>query len=171
MADRLQNVLLPIEILERKVRPSHRDHASSLLKLVGLSGFEDAYPHELSGGMQQRVSICRALVHNPSFLLMDEPFGALDAMTRDKMNLELLRIWEEAKKTLIFITHNIAEAVFLSDRVVVLTGRPGSCATLLPSTPRARATHAERRIQGDRSAYPRSDRRGRTGTTISEAAA
>jgi len=122
----LHNVLLPIEILERRVRPSHREHAGKLLKLVGLAGFEDAYPRELSGGMQQRVSICRALIHNPSFLLMDEPFGALDAMTRDKMNKELLRIWGQAKKTLIFITHNIAEAVFLSDRVVVLTGRPGS---------------------------------------------
>src|SRR5712692_2405090 len=122
----LQNVLLPIEILERKVKPSHREHAAKLLKLVGLAGFEDAYPRELSGGMQQRVSICRALVHDPSFLLMDEPFGALDAMTRDKMNKELLRIWGEAKKTLIFITHNISEAVFLSDRVVVLTARPGT---------------------------------------------
>lgn len=122
----LQNVLLPIEILERKVKPSHREHARKLIKLVGLSGFEDAYPRELSGGMQQRVSICRALIHDPSFLLMDEPFGALDAMTRDKMNKELLRIWKEARKTLIFITHNIAEAVFLSDRVVVLTARPGS---------------------------------------------
>jgi NitT/TauT family transport system ATP-binding protein len=122
----LQNVLLPIEILERKVRPHHREHATKLLKLVGLAGFEDAYPRELSGGMQQRVSICRALVHDPSFLLMDEPFGALDAMTRDKMNKELLRIWREAKKTLIFITHNISEAIFLSDRVVVLTARPGT---------------------------------------------
>ena len=122
----LQNVLLPIEILERKVRPHHREHATKLLKLVGLAGFEDAYPRELSGGMQQRVSICRALVHDPSFLLMDEPFGALDAMTRDKMNKELLRIWGKAKKTLIFITHNISEAVFLSDRVVVLTARPGT---------------------------------------------
>jgi NitT/TauT family transport system ATP-binding protein len=122
----LHNVLLPIEILERRVRPYHHEYAGKLLKLVGLAGFEDAYPRELSGGMQQRVSICRALIHNPSFLLMDEPFGALDAMTRDKMNKELLRIWGEAKKTLIFITHNIAEAVFLSDRVVVLTERPGT---------------------------------------------
>jgi NitT/TauT family transport system ATP-binding protein len=121
----LQNVLLPIEILERRINASHREHACSLLKLVGLAGFEDAFPQELSGGMQQRVSICRALIHNPSFLLMDEPFGALDAMTRDRMNLELLRIWGQARKTLIFITHSIVEAVFLSDRVVVLTGRPG----------------------------------------------
>ena len=120
------NVLLPIEILEGKVRQPHREHAQKLLKLVGLTGFEDAYPRELSGGMKQRVSICRALVHNPYFLLMDEPFGALDSMTRDRMNKGLLRIWEEAKKTIIFITHNISEAIFLSDRVVVLTARPGT---------------------------------------------
>ena len=141
----LQNVLLPIEILERRVNPSHREHAGSLLKLVGLAGFEDAYPRELSGGMQQRVSICRALVHNPSVLLMDEPFGALDAMTRDKMNKELLRIWAQARKTLIFITHNIAEAVFLSDRVVVLTGRPGSVRDIVRiDSPRPRdPTHSD----------------------------
>jgi NitT/TauT family transport system ATP-binding protein len=135
----LQNVLLPIEILERRIKPSDREHACSLLKLVGLSEFEDAYPRELSGGMQQRVSICRALIHNPSFLLMDEPFGALDAMTREKMNLELLRIWRQAQKTLIFITHSIPEAVFLSDRVVVLTGRPGRVRDIVSiETPRPR---------------------------------
>ena len=122
----IQNVLLPIEILEGKIRPHHREHATRLLSLVGLAGFEDARPRELSGGMQQRVSICRALVHNPYFLLMDEPFGALDSMTRDRMNKELLKIWEQARKTIIFITHNITEAVFLSDRVVVLTARPGT---------------------------------------------
>ena len=122
----LQNVLLPIEILEGKVQPHHREHATRLLSLVGLDGFADAYPRELSGGMQQRVSICRALVHNPYFLLMDEPFGALDSITRDRMGRELLRIWKQSGKTIIFITHNIAEAVFLSDRVVVLTARPGT---------------------------------------------
>lgn len=120
------NVLLPIEILERKVLPEHRTRAKDLLALVGLAGFEEAFPKELSGGMQQRVSICRALIHDPYFLLMDEPFGALDAITREKMNSELLRIWEETKKTIIFITHNISEAVFLSDRVVVLSSRPGT---------------------------------------------
>jgi NitT/TauT family transport system ATP-binding protein len=135
----IQNVLLPIEIIEKNVKPRHREHAAKLLALVGLAGFEHAYPAELSGGMQQRVSICRALVHNPSFLLMDEPFGALDAMTRDKMNKELLRIWGEAKKTLIFITHNISEAVFLSDRVVVLTARPGTVKEIVAiDTPRPR---------------------------------
>jgi NitT/TauT family transport system ATP-binding protein len=122
----IDNVLLPIEILEGKVKAEHRQRAQSLLKLVGLADFEDSLPKELSGGMQQRVSICRALIHDPCFLLMDEPFGALDAITRENMNVELLRIWEEAKKTVIFITHNIGEAVFLSDRVVVMTARPAT---------------------------------------------
>lgn len=120
------NVLLPIEILEGKIGPEHRERAKFLLELVGLNGFKNAHPQELSGGMQQRVSICRALIHNPCFLLMDEPFNALDAITREKMNTEVLKIWEEAKKTIVFITHNISEALFLSDRVVVLTQRPGS---------------------------------------------
>jgi NitT/TauT family transport system ATP-binding protein len=119
------NVLLPIEILgldEKK----HQKIAIDLIKLVGLEGFEKRYPYELSGGMQQRVSICRALVHDPTILLMDEPFGALDAMTRDKMNLELLRIWKKAKKTIIYITHHIPEAVFLADKVIVLCSRPSN---------------------------------------------
>jgi len=120
------NVLLPIEILYGKIGLEHQERAKYLLDLVGLNGFKNAHPQELSGGMQQRVSICRALIHNPCFLLMDEPFNALDAITREKMNTEVLKIWEEAKKTIVFITHNIREAVFLSDRVVVLTQRPGS---------------------------------------------
>jgi NitT/TauT family transport system ATP-binding protein len=93
-----------------------------------LKGHEDKYPYELSGGMQQRASIARALVHDPKLILMDEPFGALDALTREKMNLELLRIWEEAKKTIIFVTHGITEAVFLGSRVVVLTAGPAKMA-------------------------------------------
>ena len=107
--------------------------------MVGLGGFEDKYPFELSGGMQQRNSIVRALVNDPAVLLMDEPFGALDAMTRENMNVELQRIWMEAKKTVFFITHSIAEAVFLGDRVVVMTPRPGRIAQIYDvDTPRPR---------------------------------
>ena len=120
-----QNVLLPVEI--RKLNPrAFKDKATDLLKLAGLMGFEDRLPHELSGGMQQRVCICRALIQDPPVLLMDEPFGALDAFTRETMNLELLRIWNEKKKTVLFITHSISEAVFLSDRVGIMTSRPGT---------------------------------------------
>ena len=119
----LDNVLLPIEILKLD-RKKCIQKAKDLLALVGLEGFERSYPNELSGGMQQRVSLARALIHDPKLILMDEPFGALDAITREKMNLELLRIWAESKKTIIFITHDISEAVFLSDRVVVLSARP-----------------------------------------------
>jgi NitT/TauT family transport system ATP-binding protein len=119
----LDNVLLPIEILKLD-RKKYTSHAMDLLELVGLKGFENCYPNELSGGMQQRVAIARALIHDPKLILMDEPFGALDAITREKMNFELLRIWSEAKKTVIFITHEINEAVFLSDRVIVLSARP-----------------------------------------------
>jgi NitT/TauT family transport system ATP-binding protein len=120
----LANVLLPAEVLRLEERAA-RARAIALLELVALQGFEDKYPHELSGGMRQRVSIARALVHDPSLLLMDEPFGALDAMTREFMNVELLRIWRESGKTIVFITHSIPEAVFLADRVVVMSARPG----------------------------------------------
>ncbi len=123
----LENVLLPAEILGLPAAES-RARARSLLALVGLAGFEEKYPYELSGGMQQRAAIARALVHDPKLVLMDEPFGALDALTREKMNLELLRIWKEARKTIVFVTHGISEAVFLGTRVVVLTAGPARMA-------------------------------------------
>jgi NitT/TauT family transport system ATP-binding protein len=118
------NVLLPVEFAKLEVA-AYLEKARALIKLVGLAGFEEMYPHELSGGMQQRASLCRALVTDPQLLLMDEPFGALDAMTRDDLDLELLRIWEERKKTVLFVTHSIQEAVFLSDQVFVMSARPG----------------------------------------------
>jgi NitT/TauT family transport system ATP-binding protein len=120
----LGNILLPVEFAKLNLS-SHVDIARALIKLVGLEGFEEMYPHELSGGMQQRASLCRALVTDPQLLLMDEPFGALDAMTRDELDMELLRIWEERKKTVLFVTHSIQEAVFLSDHVLVMSARPG----------------------------------------------
>jgi len=120
----LDNVMLPVDVLGLDAR-AHRAKARELLALVGLEGFERAYPQELSGGMQQRAAIARALVYDPPLLIMDEPFGALDAMTRDQMNLEVQRIWNAQRKTVIFITHSIAEAAFLADRVVVMSPRPG----------------------------------------------
>jgi NitT/TauT family transport system ATP-binding protein len=120
----LGNAMLPVDV-QRLGREKLRARAFDLLKLVGLDGFEHRYPWELSGGMQQRVALVRALIHDPALLLMDEPFGALDAMTREAMNVELQRIWMERRKTILFITHSIGEAVYLADRVLVMTPRPG----------------------------------------------
>lgn len=120
----LGNVMLQTEARGRP-RKSSEARARELLAAVGLAGFEEKYPHELSGGMRQRVSICRALIHGPDHLLMDEPFGALDSLTRDQLVLDLQRLWMHQRMTVLFITHSIAEAVFLSDRVVVMSPRPG----------------------------------------------
>jgi NitT/TauT family transport system ATP-binding protein len=120
----LGNVMLQAEAKKLERRAAER-RARELLASVGLGGFEDKYPHELSGGMRQRVSLCRALIHNPPLLLMDEPFGALDALTRDQLVLDLQQIWNERRMTVLFITHSVPEAVFLSDQVVVMTPRPG----------------------------------------------
>ena len=123
----IDNVLLPAEILGLPMSES-RERARDLLALVGLKGSEHKFPYELSGGMQQRAAIARALIHDPKLILMDEPFGALDALTREKMNLELLHIWREARKTILFVTHGISEAVFLGTRVIVLTAGPARMA-------------------------------------------
>lgn len=126
----LNNVLFPLKILGA-MNADARVRALALLELAGLGGFEKKMPRELSGGMQQRVAICRALVHDPRILLMDEPFGALDALTREEMSLELLRIWAERPKTIMFITHSVPEAVLLADRVVVMSERPGRIADIV----------------------------------------
>jgi len=134
----LHNTLLPSEVLGLD-RAAAEKRARKLLATVGLKGFENSYPSELSGGMQQRCAITRALLHDPPILLMDEPFGALDAMTRDSMNVELLRIWAESGKTVFLITHSISEAVFLADRVLVMSPRPGRILDeIRPNLPRPR---------------------------------
>jgi NitT/TauT family transport system ATP-binding protein len=139
----LGNVLFPIDAFGWDKNEFQRK-AIELLNLAGLTGFEDRYPYELSGGMQQRVAICRALIHDPSLLLMDEPFGSLDAFTREQMNMELLRIWEQNKKTVIFITHDIEEAVFMADTVFVMTPRPGRIAARIEvPLPRPRKMEAK----------------------------
>jgi NitT/TauT family transport system ATP-binding protein len=125
----LANVMMPVEV-KRLPRDVYRERALALIRMVGLTGFERKFPWQLSGGMQQRVSICRALVHDPKIVLMDEPFGALDAMTRERMNVELQTIQRETGKTVLLITHSIPEAVFLADRILVMTERPGSIAAV-----------------------------------------
>lgn len=126
----LRNILLQAEI--RRMEPAvARARADELIRMTGLGGFEDAYPHELSGGMQQRVALCRALLHEPPVLLMDEPFGALDALTREQMNTELNRIWRTTGTTVLLVTHSISEAVYLADRVVVKSPRPGTVTEII----------------------------------------
>jgi NitT/TauT family transport system ATP-binding protein len=128
--DVVGNIALQIEMRGQSV-PAHNRRIAELIALTGLAGFEKSLPHELSGGMQQRVALCRALVHDPAILLMDEPFGALDAMTRESMNSELQRIWMASRKSVLFITHSISEAIFLSDRVLVMSARPGRIARVV----------------------------------------
>ncbi len=127
----LGNILFTAEM--RGASPRHyRDRARALIELAGLKGFEASLPHELSGGMQQRVSICRALLLEPSLLLMDEPFGALDIITRERMGFALQRIWSASRNSVLFVTHSISEAVLLSDTVIVMSGRPGRAKAVLP---------------------------------------
>ena len=139
----MENVLYPVEILKLSDK-DYRQVAEDLVELTGLRGFDKHKPRQLSGGMQQRVSICRALIYAPLLLLMDEPFGALDAMTREDMGFELLRIWRERMKTILFVTHSISEATLLADRVVVFTPRPGRIAkTIDVKLPRPRDAEME----------------------------
>ncbi len=143
----LENVLLPVDVM-RLGRRVARSDAEKLLARVGLEGFESRRPYELSGGMQQRVALCRSLIHEPQVLLMDEPFAALDALTREELSLELQRLWSERRKTIVFVTHSISEAVVLASRVVVMTPRPGRIARIVEvDVPRPRAfgstEHAE----------------------------
>lgn len=134
----LQNVVLPLEI-RGMPRKEAETQAHEWIRLVGLEGFEHNYPRQLSGGMQQRVALARALVHDPAVLLLDEPFGSLDALTRERMNLELMRIWNLRRKTAIMVTHSIPEAVFLADRVLMMSPRPGHIHTTIEITlPRPR---------------------------------
>ena len=149
----LDNVLYPMEVLGRNDAAA-RQHAAALLEMVGLSGFEKVRPHQLSGGMQQRVSLCRALIHAPRLLLMDEPFGALDELTRMEMNDMLLRVRQETGASVLFVTHSIAEAVYLADTVLVFTRRPARVALQL-SVPLPRQRHQGMRFSPEFSSVER----------------
>jgi NitT/TauT family transport system ATP-binding protein len=146
----MDNLMLPIDF-RRGNRSEAKKRAADLLELFGLKGFEDRYPSQLSGGMRQRASICRALVDDPTLLLMDEPFGAVDALTRDQLNIELQRMWLTQRKTVVFVTHSIQEAVFLADRVAVFTPRPGKIAEILDidlPRPRRLAVRGDAKFNG-----------------------
>jgi NitT/TauT family transport system ATP-binding protein len=162
----LENVLLPARIMG-SLNADTRGRSDELLAITGLSAFKDRYPHELSGGMQQRASIVRALVTDPKVLLMDEPFAALDEFTRDLLNDELLRLWTQRRKTVVFVTHNISEAVYLSDRVVVMAPRPGRVLEVI-DIPVPRPRRAEMR---DEPEFTRLARRIRTALNHSSTAA
>jgi NitT/TauT family transport system ATP-binding protein len=144
----LENILFIAEM--RGIKPDvYRNRANELIKLASLDGFDRSYPHELSGGMQQRAAICRALLLNPSLLLMDEPFGALDVLTRERMGFELQRIWSANKTTVLLVTHSISEAVLLSDTIIVMTARPGRAKTVIKvdlPRPRNRKTFQDPRF-------------------------
>jgi NitT/TauT family transport system ATP-binding protein len=134
------NVWLPLEIQHAPTAEA-RQRVTEVLRLVDLAEFADSYPRELSGGMEQRVAIARALAYEPEILLLDEPFGALDALTRERLNVELLQVWEASHKTVVMVTHDIREAVFLADRVLVITQRPGRVAATVPvDLPRPRSS-------------------------------
>jgi NitT/TauT family transport system ATP-binding protein len=143
----LRNVLLPIEYLRLPPR-EWEQRALEMLELVGLRGFEEKMPYQLSGGMQQRVSLARALIHDPKVLLMDEPFGSLDALTRETMSAELLRIWEINRKSVLFVTHSVSEAILLADRVIAMSPRPGRILRqVIVTLPRPR--HREMEFSGE----------------------
>lgn len=147
----LRNIMLQIEMRKGYRKEEYIGKAMDLIRLAGLSGFENRHPWELSGGMQQRVSFCRALIHDPHLLLMDEPFGALDALTRDDMNVWLQKIWMEKAKTVLFVTHDISEAVFLSDRILVMTARPGTVREVIEvDLPRPRRMEMKESVEFNR---------------------
>ena len=143
----LENILFVAEMGGLRAA-AHRKRAAELMELADLTGFEHSYPHELSGGMQQRVSICRAMLLRPSLILMDEPFGALDVITRERMGFALQTLWDESRSTVLFVTHSISEAVLLSDTVIVISSRPGKICDIVPvSLPRPRRSEALRDVK------------------------